>query len=108
MVVCLDFENHVVFIVKFHNTCIVLEDANTPIVRSQTFSNLHRCSEDCFLEHALEMPRTILISILDFAAKRFVTAVLAPRLSNCLQFNISWIAALFSEMLLNCIHLGDR
>ena len=97
-----------IFVIKFYDACIVFKDANAPIVWPQTLSNLDGCGKDSFLEHALKMPRTFLVAIFNFAAERLVTAVLAPRLSDCFQFNIGRITVLFAEVLLNRFHLGNR
>ena len=84
MVVCFYLEYNVILVIEFYDTCIIFKDTDTPIVLPQFLTNPNGRSEDCFLEHAFEMPRAILIAIFYFSAKGLVATVLTPCLSDSL------------------------
>ena len=108
MIVRLDFENHMIFVVELDDPSVVFEHTDTPIVRSQQFADLDRGSKNRFFQHALEMPCSVFVPILDLATQGFVTAMLAPCLSDGFQFDIGRVAALFAKLLLYGQHFCDR
>ena len=104
----LDLENHVVLIIERDDPCIVLKDADAPIVGSKILSNLLGRSEDRLFEHAGELPCSMLVSVLDPSPEGLVAAMLAPSLCDGLELDVRRLFAQFPVVALNCLHFRQR
>ena len=107
MVVRLDLEADVLLVVELHDTRVVLEDADAPVVLAEPPTNLDRGAEDGLFEHVFEDPLTVFVAVADAALERLVRAVFAPRLSDRFKFDVGRIALLLDPVPLDRLHLGE-
>ena len=92
MIVRFHFSRDAVALVKFNDARVVLKNANAPW-RLDLFGGFG----DVGFEEALDF----FAVDLDFALKRFVAAVLTPRLTYRLQLHIGGISFFFLKISLN-------
>src|SRR5262249_18337324 len=103
MIVRLDLEADVVLLIEAYDAGVVLEDADAPVVLAESSADLLGRAADGLLEQVLDATA---IDV-DSPLKRLVRAMLGPGLCNSLEFDITWVAAKFTEMGLDRLHLGD-
>src|SRR5438105_80374 len=97
MVVRLDLETDVILVVEAHDAGVVLEDADTPVVRPEPPPDLLRRAEDRLLQEVVDAPAVEI----DLALERLVRTVLRPRLSQRLQLDVGRLAVLDAEVRLD-------
>src|SRR6187551_1339975 len=107
MVMRLHFERDIKLIVKPYDAGVILEDAHAPIIGTEPLADGSRCREDRLLEHVFKMPRPILVAVRDSTRECFMTAMLAPRLSDRLEFDIRRLATVIAKVLTDRLHLRE-
>ena len=107
MVVRFDLEADVLLVVKLDDAGVVLEDADAPVVRAKLAADLDRRAKHGLLEHVLEDPLALFVAVADAAFERLVRTVLAPRLRDRFQFDVSRVSLLLNPVLFDRPHLGE-